>query len=224
MTASEILDDLKALATEETRAGVTRFGIPNANALGVTMRDMKGYAKRHGRDHVLAAALWKTGVYEARTVAALIADPGAMSSQEMDKWAKDFDSWAICDTVCMHLFDRTPHAWDKVRAWTPYDQEFVRRAGYALIWALSVHDKKASDDSFVMALEIIKKTPADDRPLVKKAVDMALRAVGKRNRMLNENAVATANVMAGSDARSISWIGRHALKELKSHKVQSRLT
>ena len=223
MTVADVLDDLKALASEETRLGMTRYGIPNDQALGVTMRDMKAYARRHDRDHVLAGELWQTGVYEAQTVAAFIADPGAVSSQEMDRWAQDFDNWAICDTVCYHLFDRTPHAWDKVRTWAPNKREFVRRAAYALIWALSIHDKKASDEPFVMALETIENTPADDRPLVKKSVDMALRAVGKRNRTLNSKAISTAQVLAASDARSTSWIGRHALKELESDKVQSRL-
>lgn len=224
MTVADILDDLKALATEETRVGMARFGIPNDHALGVTMRDMKGYAKQHGRDHALASELWQTGIYEAQTVAAFIAEPSVISSREMDRWAKDFDNWAICDTVCMHLFDRTPHAWHKVRPWTSDEREFVRRAGYALIWALSIQDKKASDEPFVMALEIIENMSADDRPLVKKSVDMALRAVGKRNEALNRKAVETARVMALSDARSTSWIGRHALKELQSDKVQSRLT
>ena len=223
VTVADVLHDLKALASEETRLGMKRYGIPNDNALGVAMRGMKGYAKRRGRDHALAGELWQTGIYEAQTVAAFIADPGEISSQDMDRWARDFDNWAICDTVCYHLFDQTPHAWDKVRTWAPNKREFVRRAAHALIWALSVHDRESSDQPFVVALEIIENMPADDRPLVKKSVDMALRAVGKSNRVLNRKAIATARGLAASDARSTSWIGRHALKELESDKVQSRL-
>lgn len=222
MTVAAVLKDLESLATAETRAGMARFGIPNHHALGVTMRDMRAYAKARGKDHLLAGGLWQTGIYEARTVAAFMADPKALTPQQMDQWAQDFDNWAICDTVCYHLFDRSPHAWDRVRIWAPDDREFVRRAAYALIWSLSVHDKHASQKQFVAALGLIEQAPADDRPLVKKAMDMALRAVGKRDQALNQSAIATAKAMSESPRPATAWIGRHALKELASQKVQSR--
>ena len=141
----------------------------------------------------------------------------------MDAWAHDFDSWAICDTTCFHLFDRTAHAWKKVPEWAASGEEFVRRAGYALVWALSVHDKSAPDDRFVEALGIIEAAEPDPRPLVKKAVDMALRATGKRNARLHAEAVAVASRLAEAGDADRSWIGRHALRELESEKVRARL-
>lgn len=223
MTVQDILDWLSETGTPEGVAGMTRFGIPNDRAVGIPMGVLKTKAKAIGTDHALALALWETGLYEARILAAEIADPTVLTDVVMDSWCAEFDNWAICDHTCFVLFDKTADPWRKVDEWAPRPEEFVRRAAYALIWALSVHDKKAADALFEKALALITAAPADDRPLVKKAVDMALRAVGKRNLALNASARQTcARLMAAPD-KSRQWIGRHALKELESEKVRARL-
>ncbi len=224
MTPEEAIEDLKRLATKKTLNGMDRYGIPNDRAFGVTMGDMKRFAKQLGTDHRLATALWKTGWYEARTVAVFVDDPVKVSGSQMDRWAKDFDNWAICDTACFHLFDKTPHAWAKVHQWAPSSKEFVRRAAFALIWALSVHDKSATNRQFTDALGLIEQIEADERPLVKKGIDMALRAAGKRNQSLNRESIRIAKRLSQSDHAAHAWIGRHALRELTSEKVQKKLS
>jgi 3-methyladenine DNA glycosylase AlkD len=216
----EIMARLKAEASVEERDGLLRYGIPNEHALGVPMRTLKGMAKQVGRSHELAARLWDTGWYEARTLAAFIDEPDQVTASQMDGWVRAFDSWAICDTVCFHLFDKTPFAWEKSMRWAAEPDEFVRRAGYALIWALSVHDKGASDERFLRALELIECAAPDRRPLVRKAMDMALRATGKRNARLRQAAVAVAEEMAGAADKDRAWIGTHALRELTGEKAK----
>lgn len=223
MTAAEVLAWLEAEGTEETVEGMTRYGIPNDRAFGVPMGEMRKFAKRIGRDHALALELWASGWYEARTVAVLVADPDEITREQADAWVREMGSWAICDTACFHLFDRTDFAWDAVPDWAASDEEFVRRAGYALIWALSAHDRAAPDDRFLEALALIERGATDERNFVKKAVNMALRATGKRNAALNAAAIETARRLAESDDATAAWIGRHAQRELESDKVQARL-
>lgn len=222
-TTADILEWLTKTGSPEGVGSLARFGIPNDNAYGISMGVLKKKAKSIGKDHGLALSLWQTGKYEARIVASELADPARLTEADMERWCADFDSWAICDHVCFVLFDKTPFAWSKVRQWAPREAEFERRAAYALIWALSVHDKSAPDAVFVDALTLIENAPADDRPLVKKAVDMALRAVGKRNDTLNAAARATCGALMARQGQSLNWIGRHALKELESNKVHKRL-
>lgn len=202
---------------------MARYGIPDDRAFGMAMRDMKSHAKQLGRDHQLALSLWESGWYEARTVAVFIAEPTELTSSQMDGWAGDFDSWAICDTACFHLFDRTKHAWPKVPKWAKAKTEFKKRAAFALLWGLSVHDKDSGDEPFLSAMEWIEHGAQDDRLYVKKAVDMALRAIGKRNRSLNTAACALARHLASQGERTPSWVGRHVLRELESERVQERL-
>lgn len=221
--ADEVLAWLKKNGKRATITGMLRYGIPNDHAFGVSMGEMKKYAKQFDKDHTVAEELWKTGWYEARTLAAFIDEPERVAKRQMNTWAKDFDSWAIVDTVCFHLFDRTAHAWDVFPKWTSSKREFVRRAGFAMIWALSVHDKEATNALFRNALKIIESAEPDDRPLVRKAVDMALRAVGKRNKFLNRAAVATSKRLSKADDKWRSWIGNHALRELESDRIQARL-
>jgi 3-methyladenine DNA glycosylase AlkD len=217
MDSTQIVEWLERESSVAFRADLTaRYGIPNDNALGVKMSTMRAMAKEIGRDHDLASQLWSTGVYEARILAAFVEEPTRVTTEQMDAWAAGFDSWAICDTVCMHLFDKTPHAWEKAFAWTLMPEEFVRRAGFALFWALSVHDKKAPDEQFLLALETIENAEPDPRPLVKKAIDMALRAIGKHNAGLRAEAMAVAERMAASEDRDRAWIGRHAHRELSA--------
>jgi 3-methyladenine DNA glycosylase AlkD len=219
----EVLAWLEERGSEEERGKMRRYGIPADRAFGVSVGDLKRVARSLGTSHALAGDLWETGWYEARTLAAFIDDARQVTGARMDLWAHDFDSWAICDTTCFHLFDRTRCAWRKVEEWTLAEEEFVCRAGYALVWALTVHDKDASDDRFLRALEIIQAAEPDPRPYVKKAKDMALRATGKRNRALNTAAVVAAERLAASQAADKAWIGKHARRELTSDKVRARL-
>jgi len=193
---------------------MTRYGIPNDRALGIPMRELKKQAKTIGPSHDLAGQLWETGLYEARTLAALVDEPDKVSSEQMDDWACDFDSWAICDTVCFHLFDRTAFAWDKVTDWSRAEEEFVKRASFALLWALALHDRAATDERFTEALRVVEESPPDDRPLVNKAADMALRAVARRSAPLRRSTSETAERMARSGDKGRAWIGRHTLREL----------
>jgi 3-methyladenine DNA glycosylase AlkD len=221
---ASVLAWLKKHSTKATRDGMSRYGVPSDNALGVTMADMKVIAKEIGKNHQLAAALWDTGIYEARMLTSFVDDAGLVSSAQMNRWARDFDNWGICDTVCFHLFDRTPHAWQKVEQWHDRKEEFVKRAAFALLWGLTVHDKHAADGTFVDGLGYIERAAADERHFVKKAVNMALRAVGKRNAALNTAAVATARRLADSADATPRWIGKDALRELTSAGVTRRLS
>jgi 3-methyladenine DNA glycosylase AlkD len=223
MQLDEVVAWLEENGSEEEREKMTRYGIPNERAVGISVGDLKRFSKEVGPSHDLAGRLWETGWYEARMLAAFVDEPGEVTEVQMDAWVRHFDSWAVCDTVCFHLFDRTRFAWKKVEEWAPAEEEFVRRAAYALIWALSVHDKGATDGQFIEALEIIQSAEPDPRPLVKKAVDMALRATGKRNAVLNRAAIDVAEALAESGDASRAWIGRHAARELRSEKVRKRL-
>ena len=214
---------LKQHSTKRTLEGMGRFAIPSDHAFGVSMADMKKLARHLGRNHQLAAALWDTGWYEARTLAALIDDPASVTPAQMDRWARDFDNWAICDTACFALFDRTPHAWAKVRQWSSSDQEYIRRAAFALLWGLTVHDKGAPDTSFTGALRLVERAAGDERHYVKKAVNMALRAIAKRNPALNAAATTVARRLADSPGPAPRWIGKDALRELTSAAVLGRL-
>lgn len=223
MTRDEAIGALRKLGSKAGRESMLRYGIPNERAFGVAMREMKRVAKDIGTHRELALELWDSGWYEARTVAVFIDDASRVTKSQMDTWAGDFDSWAICDTACFHLFDKTPHAWGKVGQWAKSRREYVRRAAFALIWSLAVHDKAASNRAFTDALKIIEANARDARPLVKKGIDMALRATGKRNLVLNKAAIRTARRLAESDDAAPAWIGRHSLRELESDKLRARL-
>jgi 3-methyladenine DNA glycosylase AlkD len=223
MNKDDVLEWLEREGTQATIDGMTRYGIPNDRAFGVSMGTMQALAKRVGKDHDLAAALWETRWYEARTVAALVDESNRVTSQQMDGWAADFDNWAICDTACFHLFDRTPFAWDKAHEWSSSPQEFVKRAAFALLASLVAHDKGASDTHFLAVLPLIEQGAHDERNFVKKAVNWALRTIGKRNLALNAAALATAERLALSDTPSARWVGKDAARELASAKVRGRL-
>jgi len=214
---------LKSHSTKSTLEGMARYAIPSDKALGVAYKDMKVLGKRFRRNHELAAALWDTGVYEARMVASFVDDPSQVTAAQMDRWCKDFDNWAICDTMCFNLFDRTPHAWTKVKQWSSSKDGFVKRTAFALLWSLSVHDKRAGNEPFVRGLVLIDRAADDERNFVKKAVNMALRAIGKRNRALNAAAVAAARRLSGSPNAAARWVGKDALRELTSPSVIRRL-
>ncbi len=214
---------LKTKSTQHDRDNLKRFAINAPKAFGVSMANMKVLAKQLGKSHELAAALWNTGWYEARMVASMVDEPARVTPAQMDRWCGDFDNWGICDTVCFCLFDRTPHAWTKVEQWSKRKEEFIKRTAFALLWSLSVHDKSAEDKKFLRGLQLIELAADDERNFVKKAVNMALRAVGKRNATLHVAAVATATRLAASNNATPRWVGKNALNELKGASVARRL-
>ncbi|MCB9832453.1 MAG: DNA alkylation repair protein [Planctomycetes bacterium] len=219
----EVVHWLKKKGRRKNLEAMARYGIPATNAVGVAVGELKDYARKLGRDHALAQALWRTGLYEARMLAAFVGEAEKLNLKEMKAWVGDFDSWAICDHCCFHLFDRSPLAWKPIETFARSRQEFVKRAAFALIWALSVHDKEADDLRFIDCLPIIERAATDERDLVKKAVDMALRAVGKRNRILNAAARRLAARLVESANENAAWIGRKSLRELESPAVRARL-
>ena len=214
---------LKRHATKATLEGMARYAIPSDRAYGVAMKDIKALGKTLGRNQRLAAALWATGVYEARMLASFVGDPGQLTSAQMDRWCRDFDNWAFCDAMSFNLFDRAPHAWAKVAEWSARRNEFEKRTAFALLWSLTVHDKAAGDELFEQGLALIEREAGDDRNFVKKATNMALRAIGKRNRALNSAAVTVARRLANSEDATARWVGKDALRELTSRAVTRRL-
>jgi 3-methyladenine DNA glycosylase AlkD len=209
---------LKSHSTKATLDGMARYAIPSDNALGVAMRDIKALGKELGRNQGLALALWQTGVYEARMLASFVGDPEKLTRAQMDAWRTEFDNWAICDAMAFNLFDRSPHAWAKVKQWSSGRGEFEKRAAFALLWSLTVHDKKSGDEPFIDGLALIEREAGDDRTYVKKAVNMALRATGKRNPRLRAAAVEVARRLAASESKSAKWVGSDALRELAGKK------
>jgi 3-methyladenine DNA glycosylase AlkD len=218
-----VLHWLDRRGTQRNREGMARFAIRSPKVFGVSAETMRPLAKRIGRNHELALDLWRTGWLEARLIATLIDDPARVTSSQMDAWARDFDNWAVCDSTCFHLFDRTPHAWGKARVWSTRHSEFVKRGAFALIAGLAVHQKNAGDDEFVALLPLIERGSTDERNFVRKAVNWALRQIGKRNEPLNDAAVSLATRLAASGDRTARWIGNDALRELTSSAVRRRL-
>jgi 3-methyladenine DNA glycosylase AlkD len=214
LAVEDVISALRRLAKKKVLDGMARYGIPSDHALGVSVGDLQKLAKRFGRSHDLAADLWATGIYEARMMAAYVDEPERVSAAQMERWCRDFDNWAICDTICFALFDRTPHAWSKVKAWAAKRDEYVKRAAFALLWSLTVHDKEADDARFLDGLRLIERAADDERHYVKKAVSMALRATGKRNAALHAAAVEMARKLAGSTDATSKWIGKEALRDL----------
>jgi 3-methyladenine DNA glycosylase AlkD len=190
-----------------------RYGVYAERAFGVSVADIKALGKQLGRDHDLAEALWKTGVYEARMAAAFVDDPAQVTPEQMDRWCRDFDNWGVCDTTCFHLFDRTPHAWDKVAEWSGAEEEFVKRAAFALLASVALHDKRAPDEPFLRCLPLVEAAASDERNFVKKGVSWALRAIGKRNPALRAEAIAVAERLAASPDRAARWVGKDALRD-----------
>lgn len=218
-----VIATLRNLATKHTLDGMSRYRIPSDNALGVSVGDIRNLAKRLGKNHDLAAALWENDIYEARMLACFVDEAARVTPAQMDRWCRDFDSWAICDTACFHLFDRTPHAFRKVEQWSRRRAEFVKRAAFALLASLALHDKKAADEMFVRYLPLIEKAADDKRNFVKKGVSWALRAIGTRRRELHGIAVAVAQRLATSDHAAARWVGKDALRELTKPATTRRL-
>ena len=202
--------------------GMARYGIRTDRAIGVTIYELRPLARRLGPDHGLALELWDTGIHEARILAGFVDNPALVTEQQMEAWALDFDSWDLCDQVC-GLFEETSFAWSKAHEWSEREEEFVKRAAFAIVAGLAVHAKDAPDRDFERFLSVIRRAATDDRNYVKKAASWALRNVGKRNPRLNAKAIATAERLRSSASRSARWVGSEALRELQSEKVQQRL-
>jgi 3-methyladenine DNA glycosylase AlkD len=225
MAAGSLSAVKAALAALEARASAKfredmakRYGIVTADrTLGVPMAQIQKIAKGLGRDHALAGALWKKRVYEARMLAIYVAEPALLTRAQMEAWARDFDNWAIVDTACFKLFDQTPQAWAMARAWAKQPEEFVKRAGFALIASLALHTKSGVDAPFLAALKLIEREAKDERNFVKKGVSWALRAIGqKKSAVLKAAALATATRLAASDNTGARWVGKDALRALKT--------
>jgi 3-methyladenine DNA glycosylase AlkD len=223
MDKNEILAWLRRRGTRRNVEGMARYGIRASRAFGVSMGTMLPLAKRLGKDHALAARLWESGWYEARILAALTDEPKRVRRRQMNAWAAGFENWADCDTVCFHLFDRTPFAWEKARQWSASPREFVKRAAFALMACLALHDKAAPDKNFLAFLPLIEKGARDERNFVKKGVNWALRAIGRRNPAVNKAALAMARRLALSEDASCRWVGKDAQRELANPKVRALL-
>lgn len=201
---------------------MARYAIRAEKVFGVSVGDLRDLGKRLGRNHELAAALWDTGWYEARMLTAFIDQPAKVTPAQMDRWCRDFDNWAICDALCFHLLDRTPHAWRKVEQWSKRKAEFEKRAAFALLASLALHDKHTSNEPFIRSLSLIETAATDERNFVKKAVNWALRSIGKRNSELNSAAIAAAQRLANSPQAAPRWVGKDALRELTRRLAKRR--
>ena len=213
MNAKEVLQELKRHKNPHNIAGMARFGINPKNTLGISIPFLRTLAKKIGKDHTLAQELWESEIHEARILAALVDDVSLVTQKQMDAWVSDFDSWDVCDQVCMNLFDKMPCAYEKAIEWSGDKREFVKRAGFALMAVLAFHDKKAEDKKFDQFFPIIEREATDERNYVKKAVNWALRQIGKRNKECMKKATACAHGLMNIDSKSARWIGSDALRE-----------
>jgi 3-methyladenine DNA glycosylase AlkD len=223
MDYEEIIKNLYLLANPENLKGMARYGINQKNNLGISIYQLRPLANQIGRNHALALRLWDSQIHDARLLACFIDDPEKVTAEQMDKWAGDFDSWDICDQACTSLFDLSSLAYEKVYQWANHEKEFVKRAAFSLIAGLAVHNKNATDKDFECFLPLLTQHAIDDRNYVKKAVNWALRNIGKRNLHLNQVALKTANEMQKMDSKSARWIASDAIRELTSQKVLQKL-
>ncbi|VVB93852.1 DNA alkylation repair enzyme [uncultured archaeon] len=223
MQYEEILEQLKSLSNPEAVAGMARYGINPDNTYGISIPVLRKIAGEIGKNHLLALRLWSSGIHEARILACMIDVPELVSEEQIENWVRDFDSWDVCDQCCSNLIDKTEFAYRKANEWSDRDEEFVKRAGFVLMATLSVHDKKAGDKELLKFLPVIIKKANDERNYVRKAVNWALRQIGKRNLNLNRAAIETANEIRKMDSKAAKWIASDALRELTDEKVQKRL-
>jgi 3-methyladenine DNA glycosylase AlkD len=218
-----VLRELKSLADPKVRAKMAYFGVHVPKAHGISVPVLHKFAKHIGKDHKLARELWKSGIHEARILATLIGESEKVTASEMERWVRDFDSWDVVDAACCYLYAHAKPAWTKVVAWSRRSEEFVKRASFSLIAYLAYKDKDAYDTRFRKCLRIIEREARDERHFVKKAVNWALRNIGKRNLELNREAIRAAERIRRQGTRSTRWIAADALRELKSAAVQARL-
>ena len=222
-TANQIIKTLKKLSVPKNKEGMSRYGIDTRYALGVSIPNLRKIAKEIGRNHELASELWKTKTHEARILASMIDNPAQVTENQLESWVKNFNSWDLCDQCCMNLFDKTKFAYKKAVQWSKREEEYVKRAGFALMACLAWHDKDAPNKKFVEFMPCIINQSIDNRNYVKKAVNWALRQIGKKNTELNKVAIQTAKKIQKIDSKTAKWIAADALRELQSEKVQKRL-
>jgi len=218
-----VLDKLQSKTKPEQLPGMAKYGIAVEQRLGVSVPDMRKMAKEIGRDHKLALDLWRTGIAEARILASMVGDPAKLTEDQMEDWVKGINSWDVCDHVCMNLFEKNQLAWKKIVDWSEREEEFVKRTAFSLIACLAWHDKKASDEKFIEMFPVIIREATDEHNFVKKAVNWALRNIGKRNLNLNGAAINTAKEIKRLDSKAARWIAADAIRELESDAIQSRL-
>lgn len=223
MDSSEIIVKLRSLSNPKNVAGMAGFGINPEKALGITIPVLRVQAKEIGKDHELALELWTSEFHEARILASMIDDKKKVTGEQMEGWVRDFNSWDLCDQCVMNLFAYTPFAWTKAVEWCGRDEEFVKRAGFVMMARLAVSDKKAADERFELFFPIIIRESSDSRNFVKKAVNWALRQIGKRNPALNKRAIETGRAIETIDSKAARWIAKDALDELNSEAVIERL-
>jgi 3-methyladenine DNA glycosylase AlkD len=219
----EVLEMLYAQAQIERVEGMARYGMTSQGRLGVKMPEIRKIARQVGKDHRLALELWDTGLAEARILASMLAEPEQLTGVQMETWVVDFNSWDVCDQVCMNLFEKSPLAWEKIHAWSIREEQYVKRGAFALIACLAWHDKGAQDEDFIGLLPVIQRGADDERNYVKKAVNWALRNIGKRDLALNQAAIQAAQQIGQIDSKAARWIAADALRELQGEKVQRRL-
>lgn len=222
-TVEQVIERLKARARPDRLAGMSKYGMAIEQRLGVSVPELRQIAKEAGKDHRLALELWKTGIPEARIVAAMVGQPEELTEEQMERWVMGINSWDVCDQVCMNLFEKSPLAWKKIEDWSRREEEYVSRAAYALIACLAWHVQSATDAEFIRLFPVIKQGAADERNYVKKAVSWALRNVGKRNRNLNRAAIELAKEIECIDSKAARWIASDVIRELNSEAVQRRL-
>jgi 3-methyladenine DNA glycosylase AlkD len=224
MEVEEVIRELRAQADPASLKGMARYGIATGRALGLSMPTLRKMARKTGRDHGLASDLWKSGIHEARVLAAMVDAPSKVTERQMERWVTEFDSWDVCDGCCGSLFNKTPFAHAKALEWSRRKEEFVKRAGYVLMAELAVHDKESPDGAFLKFFDAIEKGSTDGRNFVKKAVNWALRQIGKRNRKLNAEALKFAARISKLESGSARWVASDAARELRSEAVQKRLS
>jgi 3-methyladenine DNA glycosylase AlkD len=222
LTYSQVVAKLKSLKNQRNIKGMARFGITGNNLLGISIPVLRQLAKQIGKDHQLSLKIWDSGFHEAQILASFIGDPAQVTNAQMEKWVKAFDSWDVCDQCCGNLFDRTDMAYSKALAWSKRKPEFEKRAGFVMMAEMAVHDKEASDKVFLSFLPIIRREAWDERNFVKKAVNWALRQIGKRNRALNRAAIQEAQRIQKQGSPSALWITRDALRELTDPRIQRK--
>jgi len=224
MQLKDVIAELKSMEDPESLAGKAKYGIKSDRALGISIPNLLGLAKKIGKNPALAERLWSSAIHEARILACMIDDPQEITADQLEHWVADFDSWDLCDQCCNRLFRKTPFARQKALAWANRPEEFVKRAGFVLMAVLAVHDKKATDKQFDAFFKHIKAAASDERNFVKKAVNWALRQIGKRNLALNKKAIRVAEEIQQFESKTARWVASDALRELKSENVQKRLS
>ena len=223
-SVEEVMERLKSNSRSDRLEGMDRYGMAAERRLGVSIPDVRKIAKELGKNHDLTLELWKTGIAEAMILAALTDNPDELTEEQMEDWVKDINSWDVCDQVCMNLFEKTPLAWRKIIDWSEREEEFVKRTAFALIACLAWHDKKLENEKFIELFPVIVQGATDERNFVKKAVNWALRNIGKKNLALNKAAINTAREIQQLDSKAARWIASDTLRELESEAVQTRLT